>query len=303
MIKKLTAASIVLHIVTIVMTAAFCLCFGIGLQSQQDRLSFPTPLMAVLAAAGAVYIADIILLAAAGRRANMTARKVVVLYASLAADAAIALCTLPLFSLDTVSSYVIGGVTVGAILTNAVLRTICAAELKRGIDAPRTYPLPVGEKQLALVTACMGFIAVLLGVAFFCVLFLYSYPSMFLPAGREPAIGRTDGDPFGSFCAFIVFFMGIPTLLVMLSMGISFLYFLHRAGSGNAQLSLSAAAMCLNGLLLLFGIALPLLNPTHILLHIVSVPFFAASVAACVLGIVCGARAKRAHPAPQPPLL
>ena len=301
--KKLITASIVLHVVTMVMTAASYLCFGIGLQSQEDRLSFPTPLMAVLAAAGAVYIADIVLLALTGRRGNVTERKTGDLYASLLADAAIALCVMPLSRLDTAAIYALVGVTTAAILATAVLRCVCAAEFKRSIAAPHGAPvLPAGEKQLALVTACMGLIAILLGVAFLCVLFLYSYPSMFLPVDQEPTIGRTDGDPWGSFLAFLVFFGGVPTLLIMLSMSISFAYFLRRAGNGNTQLGLSVAATCMNAFLLFNGAYLLLLNPTHILLYVVGVLYFASSVAACVLGIMCGARIKAPKKIAPPPV-
>ena len=294
--KKLLTAGIVLHIVTIVMTAASFILWWVRARqlfgSPDGPFQAPsgsTAFSAAFVIGALVCIADIVLLAHIRKGTAYGRQKISLLYASLVGDAFLAFFIFSLICLGSTAAYILGGMAAGAVLANAVLRCICAAKLKRSAAFPRAPALPAGEKQLALVTACMGLIAALLGVAMLCVLCLYSS-------------GRTDGDPFSMLFAVFTLICSVPTLLLMLVMSFAFISFLHRAGNGTAQLVLAILALCANGSILVFFPFVLLLNPTHILLYVVSILYFASAVAACVPGIVCGARAKRrpAPPAPRP---
>ena len=307
--KKLLTAGIVLHIVTIVMTAASFILWWLRARqlfgSPDGPFQAPsgsTAFSAAFVIGALVCIADIVLLAHIRKGTAYGRQKISLLYASLVGDAFLAFFIFSLICLGSTAAYILGGMAAGAVLANAVLRCICAANLKRSASFPRAPALPAGEKQFALVTACMGLIAVLLGVAMLCVLCLYSYPNLFVPRGQEPTFGRTDGDrPWGELFAVITLICSVPTLLLMLVMSFAFISFLRRAGNGTAQLVLAILALCANGSILVFFPFVLLLNPTHILLYVVSILYFASAVAACVPGIVCGARAKR-RPAPPAPL-
>ena len=306
--KKLLTAGIVLHIVTIVMTAASFILWWLRARqlfgSPDGPFQAPsgsTAFSAAFAIGALVCIADIVLLAHIRKGTAYGRQKISLLYASLVGDAFLAFFIFSLICLGSTAAYILGSMAAGAVLANAVLRCVCAANLKRSAAFPRAPALPAREKQLVLVTACMGLIAALLGVAMLCVLCLYSFPTLFLPSGQEPTSGRTDGDPFSMLFAVFTLICSVPTLFLMLVMSFAFISFLRRAGNGTAQLVLAILALCANGSILVFFPFVLLLNPTHILLYVVSILYFASAVAACVPGIVCGARAKR-RPAPPAPL-
>lgn len=302
LMKKLFWSSLILHIAAIAVTAAAFALLWTGLQDVENLLYTYETFLAAFAVGAVIYAADIVLLILIQKDKLTDIRKINSLFASLFGDLCLALGVISVFSLKTNAATILSAVTEGIIAANAVVRTVFAVKLKRNIDAPRVCepPLSAGGRQLTLVSACMGLIAVLLGVALFCVLFLYSYPFMFSPREQEATSGRMDGDPFGELFAVLMFFGGVPALLLMLCMSFAFFSLLNKPGRGTVQFSFSAAVTALNisVIVILFTAFTLFLNPTHLLLHIAAALYAASSVAACVLGIICAARIRHMQNVP-----